>query len=341
MVGLGFTALLRLAWLAATVPILVVSLPIRPVGFLHRMITGFAARGKTMIMNSSTQKFTVPQRYFLHFYWWALALTTSLALSTWFYAYRKMVPLASESLSYSTVASHLTGGSHIFSSHKVPSTPMEHKYQVWRTVFVLLLMEVQVFRRLYETLNVFHYSPSARMHFLGYLTGLLFYTGAPLSLGISCASEALSYARDQIAEFIVKGRDRMPDLQIDWLELLKPLLLLGWCQWIGAIIFLWGWLHQLRCHAILGSLRENKGADEYVIPYGDWFRYVSCPHYLAEIIIYFGILVASGGSDITIWLLFMFVVSNLTFAAAETHRWYHHKFENYPKTRRAIIPFVY
>ncbi|RWW42175.1 hypothetical protein BHE74_00052288, partial [Ensete ventricosum] len=53
MVGLGFTALLRLAWLAATVPILVVSLPIRPVGFLHRMIMGFAARGKTM-MNSST-----------------------------------------------------------------------------------------------------------------------------------------------------------------------------------------------------------------------------------------------------------------------------------------------
>lgn len=206
---------------------------------------------------------------------------------------------------------------------------------------MLLLMEVQVFRRLYETLNVFHYSPSARMHFLGYLTGLLYYTGAPLSLGISCASEALSYARDQIAEFIVKGRDRMPDLQIDWLELLKPLLYLGWCQWIGAVIFLWGWLHQLRCHAILGSLRENKGADEYVIPYGDWFRYVSCPHYLAEIIIYFGILVASGGSDITIWLLFMFVVSNLTFAAAETHRWYHHKFENYPKTRRAIIPFVY
>ncbi|THU65811.1 hypothetical protein C4D60_Mb05t07590 [Musa balbisiana] len=53
MLGLGFTALLRLAWLAATVPILVVSLPIRPVGFLHRMIMGFAARGKTM-MNSST-----------------------------------------------------------------------------------------------------------------------------------------------------------------------------------------------------------------------------------------------------------------------------------------------
>lgn len=33
-----------------------------------------------------------------------------------------------------------------------------------------------------------------------------------------------------------------------------------------------------------GSLREHKGADEYVIPHGDWFEYVSCPHYLAEIV---------------------------------------------------------
>nr|CAB3488001.1 unnamed protein product [Digitaria exilis] len=30
-----------------------------------------------------------------------------------------------------------------------------------------------VLRRLYETEHVFHYSPSARMHIMGYLTGLL------------------------------------------------------------------------------------------------------------------------------------------------------------------------
>ncbi|WOL05727.1 polyprenol reductase 1 isoform X2 [Canna indica] len=339
MIKIGFTALLRPAWVAATVPILVASLPIRPVGFLHRMLMRFAARGK--IMKNTSSRFTVPQRYFLHFYLVALALTTFLVLSTWFYAYRKMLPLTSNWFSSLTVASGLIGGSDIFSFQKAPFTTMEHKHKVWRTLFVLLLMEVQVLRRLYETIYVFHYSPSARMHFLGYLTGLFFYIMAPLSLGVACAPEALSYLHGQIVEFIVKGRERMPDLHIDWLELLKPFIYLGWSQWMGALIFFWGWLHQHRCHEILGSLRENKGKDEYVIPHGDWFAYVSCPHYLAEIIIYFGILVASGGSDLTIWLLFMFVVSNLVFAAAETHRWYHQKFEKYPKTRRAIIPFIY
>uniref|UniRef100_A0A0D3E315 3-oxo-5-alpha-steroid 4-dehydrogenase C-terminal domain-containing protein n=1 Tax=Brassica oleracea var. oleracea TaxID=109376 RepID=A0A0D3E315_BRAOL len=48
-----------------------------------------------------------------------------------------------------------------------------------------------------------------------------------------------------------------------------------------------------------------------------------------------------GGTDATIWLLFGFVVWNLTLAAGETHRWYLRKFENYPANRNAIFPFVY
>ncbi|KAL0323544.1 UNVERIFIED_CONTAM: Glutamine synthetase, chloroplastic [Sesamum angustifolium] len=87
-------------------------------------------------------------------------------------------------------------------------------------------------------------------------------------------------------------------------------------------LFSWGWIHQRRCHAILGSLRDNdEKVDDYAIPRGDWFEYVSSPHYLAEIVIYGGLVVASGFSDITIWLLFGFVVANLVFAAAETQRY--------------------
>ncbi|ONM14738.1 Polyprenol reductase 2 [Zea mays] len=114
-----------------------------------------------------------------------------------------------------------------------------------------------------------------------------YYVAAPLSLASSCLPETIQYLRYQIAEFIVKGRAKMPDLAIVPSHLLKPLLKLGWCQWIGAIIFIWGSLHQIHCHAILGSLREHKDSDEYVIPCGDWFSRVSCPHYLAELVIYF------------------------------------------------------
>ncbi|CAL5015327.1 unnamed protein product [Urochloa decumbens] len=197
-----------------------------------------------------------------------------------------------------------------------------------------------VLRRLYETEHVFHYSPSARMHIMGYLTGLFYYVAAPLSLASSCLPEAVQYLQYQIAEFIVKGRARMPDLAIDPTHLLKPLLNLGWSQWIGAAIFIWGSLHQIRCHAILGSLREHKDSDEYVIPCGDWFSRVSCPHYLAELVIYLGMLIASGGSDTPVWFLYLFVITNLSFAAVQTHRWYLQKFEDYPRSRYAIIPFV-
>ncbi|KAL0365624.1 UNVERIFIED_CONTAM: Polyprenol reductase 2 [Sesamum angustifolium] len=93
---------------------------------------------------------------------------------------------------------------------------------------------------------------------------------------------------------------------------------------------------------VKSSLRDNdEKVDDYAIPRGDWFEYVSSPHYLAEIVIYGGLVVASGFSDITIWLLFGFVVANLVFAAAETQRWYIRKFDNYPRNRYAVIPFVY
>lgn len=114
----------------------------------------------------------MPQSFFTHFYAVAVMWTTILLLPTWYYAY-KMAPLDSKSLHYSTIASHLTGGSHILSLHKSRSTSAEQRYRVWKSVFLLLLMELHVMKRLYETLYVFNYSSSARMHIFGYLTGLL------------------------------------------------------------------------------------------------------------------------------------------------------------------------
>ncbi|CAN1186678.1 Polyprenol reductase 2 [Linum perenne] len=181
-------------------------------------------------------------------------------------------------------------------------------------------MEAQVLRRLFETIYVFKYSPSARMHIFGYITTGLFV----------------------INWFIFGGNEAMPAIQFDWWDFVNPLLKLGWFPWIGATMFLWGWIHQLRCHAILGSLRsQGKKVDEYVIPYGDWFELVSSPHYLAELYDYAGFVVASGGTDLTIWLLLAFVVANLVMAAGETHMWYLHKFDTYPINRYVIIPFVY
>lgn len=335
----GLVGLLRAAWIAGTLPVLIALVPSsRLRGFRDAML-GFAKRGK--IMQSSSQRFTVPQRFFCHFYVVAVMWTTLLLVTNWMYA-STIAPLVSEPFFYSNISSYFTGGSHTLFWHRSRSTPIEQRYMVWRSVFLLLLMEVQVLRRLFETIYVFNYSPSARMHIFGYLTGLFFYTAGPLSLCCNCASDVYEFAANGVAEFIVRGKSQMPAIEFDWLEFVNPLMKLGWRQWIGAAIFCWGWIHQRHCHAILGSLRDHvEQVEEYVIPHGDWFEIVSSPHYLAEIVIYAGLVVASGGADLTIWLLFGFVVTNLVFAAGETHRWYLRKFDNYPSNRLAIIPFLY
>ncbi|KAF9676094.1 hypothetical protein SADUNF_Sadunf09G0102600 [Salix dunnii] len=366
---LGLVEFLRAAWIAGTLPILIASLPCSWLGSFHGLVLGFARRGKIM-QSSSHHIFTVPQRCFSHFYVVAVAWTTLLLLGTSIYAYR-MTAIVSEPFFYADLGSYLAGRSNIFSFHRPQLMSLENGHRVWLSVFLLLLMEVQVLRRLFETVYVFNYSATARMHICGYLTGLFFYTAVPLTLCCTFAPEALKFGTNEVFEFIVKGTSSMQDNEFHWWDFVNPFLKLGWCQWIGAVIFLWGWIHQHRCHAILvsitislshvrwhkhltllnlasppaikrkGSLREHVGkVDEYVIPRGDWFEIVSSPHYLAEIVIYSGMVFASGGADLTIWLLFGFVVSNLVFAAAETHRWYLQKFDNYPSNRVAIIPFL-
>ncbi|KAL4366955.1 hypothetical protein GQ457_05G012510 [Hibiscus cannabinus] len=323
--------LLRAAWIAGILPVLVASLPSPRLNSFHTLLLGFAKRGK--IMSSSSNRFTVPQSFFLHFYLLGVVWTTILLMGIWYFAY-EVAPLGSESLSYVAAVNHLTGGSHVFSLHKSRFTSAEDRFNVWKSVFLLLLMEIHVLRRLYESFHVFNYSPSARMHIFGYLTGIYFYAAAPLSLCTFCALEAFNFAADQVAEFKAEGQEMLSIMDFDLWGYVKPITRLGWCQWAGAAIFAWGWFHQFCCHAILGSLRERGDQTAvYVIPHGDWFEIVSSPHYLAEMIIYAGLLVASGGTDFTIWLLLGFVVANLSFAAAETHRWYLQKFEDYPHKR--------
>ncbi|OEL38176.1 Polyprenol reductase 1 [Dichanthelium oligosanthes] len=181
--GPTLQSLLCLAWIAGILPIAAAAaLPIPAAAGgrrFHQLLCAFSSRGKTVSVRAASssspkEMFTVPQKFFLHFYVVGVVVTTSLLLAIWFYAYTKMTPLMPEPSSYSAIASHLVGSSNSFSlANFWSSRPMEHNYRVWRTVFVLILVEIQVLRRLYETEHVFHYSPSASMHVMGYLTGIL------------------------------------------------------------------------------------------------------------------------------------------------------------------------
>jgi 3-oxo-5-alpha-steroid 4-dehydrogenase 1 len=98
----------------------------------------------------------------------------------------------------------------------------------------------------------------------------------------------------------------------------------------------------LHTEAVLRSLRAARSvADEdgYKIPFGGAYRWVSSPHYLGEILAWTGLALASGcPGGLFIWAI---TLANLVPRASATHRWYRKHFQNYPRDRRALIPYLW
>ncbi|KAL0677109.1 hypothetical protein Bca4012_005090 [Brassica carinata] len=358
--GIWIVWLVRAPWIAAILLMVIASIPSSKLRLFHELVWSITGRGK-ILPPSSSQKWTVPQKYFAHFYVFGVAWTTLLLAITWMHAF-KMAPLSSEEFMFSR---YLTGGYHV-----------ESQFKVRRAVFLLLLMEIQVSASAVASASAAAAASASAAAAASasaaaaasMKTVVVRFADADADAAADAAADYCSFRRRRklrstptlpqeayyyaaaplslcvnlVAGFISKGKDHISSSEFDLLSFLSPLMNLGWCQLIGGAIFLWGWLHQRRCHAILGSLRKSPSqAKEYIIPHGDWFDIVSSPHYLAEIVLYVGLLIASGGTDITVWLLFGSVVGNLSLSAGETHRWYLLKFEHYPANRNAIFPYVY
>jgi len=105
---------------------------------------------------------------------------------------------------------------------------------------------------------------------------------------------------------------------------------------IGAAIFGTGFVMNLYHDRIL--IRLRKEGNGYKIPYGGLFRFVSCPNFLGE-------MVEWGGFALMTWCLptlsfFIWTIVNLLPRALDHHRWYRNNFENYPASRKAVLPFV-
>ena len=87
---------------------------------------------------------------------------------------------------------------------------------------------------------------------------------------------------------------------------------------------------------IIGKVVTNK----YSIPSEYWFELVTCPHYFAEIMVYISFAVIMLGHNLQWWAIMAMVFTNLIMNAIFTHSWYLEKFPDYPKGRKAIIPFI-
>ena len=240
---------------------------------------------------------------------------------------------------------------------------------------------LQLGRRLFESVRLAVHSRTAKMHLAHYAFGIAYYAAVPLSIAVSSPS-LLAAALSSTVTTGGGGSSKFRLAAVPW----------AWQHVLGTALFLWGSLHQWRCHVILARLRQapqskllqpghkpestvgqhtkhisadagtGEDADaitvrgaKYHVPKGDWFELVSCPHFLAEIIIYVGLaLVLHGGethihdpvhADIEagsiMWLVVFTAFLNLAFTAMQTHHWYRQQFgDRYPAHRRAIVPFL-
>lgn len=107
--------------------------------------------------------------------------------------------------------------------------------------------------------------------------------------------------------------------------------------WIGMAVFAGGMTLNHWSDHILRNLR-GPGETGYKIPYGGPFRYVSAPNYLGEIIEWTGFAIAA--ATLGAWSFAFFTVANIGPRAFSHHRWYKDKFPNYPKDRKALVPFL-
>jgi hypothetical protein len=222
------------------------------------------------------------------------------------------------------------------------------------------LLSLHLLRRTYECLFVHQFSANSKMHLAGYLLGVGHYLALPLVFLDATESESRS-----------------------------------WWTSAGALFNLWAQYQQYRHHSLLADLRrfpssssstttstnnnnnnkkESRNTTAYHLPppTSGWFRWITCPHYLAEILIYlsFSLILGLLGGDAAEepdvldppppppsssedmrlerflifgqrhchWFLFLWVTTNLTVSALNNYDWY--KRHNSNLTQSALFPFL-
>lgn len=114
--------------------------------------------------------------------------------------------------------------------------------------------------------------------------------------------------------------------------------LFWWKFGVGLGIFGLGMWANIRADEVLVGLKKKGGG--YKVPRGGLFEFVSCANYCGEIVEWLGWAVMTWS-----WaglVFFLYTCANLIPRAKGSHEWYLSKFkDDYPKERKAVIPFLY
>lgn len=210
------------------------------------------------------------------------------------------------------------------------------------------MLYLHLCRRLYECTYVHKWKDTSFIHIAGYIVGAIHYVWLPMVFIRLPCETCLREAIGGRLPAALYGQYTGGPLWIENVNL--PSLV--W-RLPPVLLCLWGQYQQHVHHVLLADLRKSdnggnrtndKAATKYSLPTEGWFKYVTCPHYLAEILVYFSfaILLAQEQVQGARHLVVLFwVVSNLTLSALINHKWYK---QNLPpevmKGRKAIFPFL-
>lgn len=106
--------------------------------------------------------------------------------------------------------------------------------------------------------------------------------------------------------------------------------------WLGLFVFLTGETLNFYHHKLLADLRTD--TREYVLPHGGWFELVACPHYLFELVAWLGLALMS--RYLFAWLALLGMTGYLLARSLKTLAWYRQKFPDFPKARKALLPYI-
>ncbi|KAI1124360.1 hypothetical protein F5Y10DRAFT_31729 [Nemania abortiva] len=182
-------------------------------------------------------------------------------------------------------------------------------------VLVWFFMGLQAVRRLYEYLVVLRPSPS-RMWIIHWLLGNTFYLCTSVSIWVEGSMSIQCFGGN------------CPGIQVPPLKSV-----------IASFVFLTAWFMQYRCHRYLAGLKK------YSLPDDGLFRYLVCPHYTCECMLYLSLAVMAAPEgqlyNQTLACAVLFVSANLGVTAHGTKLWYGERFGSRVKGRWKMIPVVF
>lgn len=106
---------------------------------------------------------------------------------------------------------------------------------------------------------------------------------------------------------------------------------------VGMCLFVCGFVINIYSDNVLIHLRRDSNTG-YAIPRGGLYRWISCPNYFGELIEWCGwalLTWSMAGLVFAVW-----TAANLVPRALSNHRWYKQQFQDYPSSRKAIVPLI-